>query len=183
MPSRPLHARPHTLYLLSSIRRFRRHNPFTIPLRTVPIPVLCLISKGTGVVHINDMMHRIEPLQWLFLNHGMTIEATFHSKDIEYFMIIMNPITITRRKSEWQAARNSGVPRCLLVSYLSVMADKYLNASSSCMIQVSPRIVQAKRSSSSICNFRSCSVSSCAIRTVSSVRRLCIVESITASTI
>ncbi|MCU6793546.1 helix-turn-helix domain-containing protein [Paenibacillus sp. WQ 127069] len=110
MPFRPLHARPHTLYLLSSIRRFRRHNPFTIPLRTVPIPVLCFISKGTGVVHINDMMHRIEPLQLLFLNPGMTIEATFHSKDIEYFMIIMNPITITRRKSQWQAARNSEIP-------------------------------------------------------------------------
>jgi AraC-like DNA-binding protein/ABC-type Fe3+-hydroxamate transport system substrate-binding protein len=104
MVSQQILARQHTLYILSSIRRFRRMKDFTIPLRSVPVSILCFITKGTGILSINDTLHPIEPLQLFYLVPGMMVEATAHSREIEYYIILIDQITVTKQRSRWKVS-------------------------------------------------------------------------------
>jgi AraC-like DNA-binding protein len=93
--------RQHIVYILSSIRKFHRIKDFTTHLRTVPVPMLCFITKGSGVLSINDTLHRIEPFQLFYLAAGLSIEATVHSSEFEYYVIILDQISVTKRMRQW----------------------------------------------------------------------------------
>ncbi|MFE5321925.1 AraC family transcriptional regulator [Paenibacillus sp. NPDC056579] len=103
---------PHTLYLLSSIRKYRSRKPVTVR-RRIPVPMLCFVVQGTGVLTLNESVHSIGPLQLFYLPPGTFVEAAAKSGSLEYYLIVIDARTAIKRKGHWQLAGSSELPPLL----------------------------------------------------------------------
>ncbi|MFC0215820.1 helix-turn-helix domain-containing protein [Paenibacillus chartarius] len=96
-----------TVYLLSSIRRLRRKT-LSSSRRTVPAAMLLFVAEGRGVLHVDQEHVAIDAPQWFFLAPGMKLQADVHSPEIEYYVIVLEPITIAKRRGRYTAAAHPG---------------------------------------------------------------------------
>ncbi|MDF2670452.1 MAG: btr 3 [Paenibacillus sp.] len=99
-----------TLYMLSSVRRFRRKKAFAIGRRTIPVPMLCMITRGHGELVINDIVHPIEPFQLYYLTPGMTVHASGSAQGIEYYVLLMDAIHAVKHKGRWMPGTAGSAP-------------------------------------------------------------------------
>ncbi|MCR8635094.1 AraC family transcriptional regulator [Paenibacillus radicis (ex Xue et al. 2023)] len=115
-----------TLYLLSSIRKFKRLDTFTIQRRTVPVPMLCFIAKGKGTLTVNDATYSVEPLQLFYFAPGMTLEAASRGKELEYYLIIIETVAAAKRNNHWKLQSSIGLLHSLPAGRLYIQDAKQL---------------------------------------------------------
>ncbi|MEI7026902.1 AraC family transcriptional regulator [Paenibacillus sp. y28] len=93
---------PRTLYLLSSVRKFRRTKGFRLSYKRLPAPALCFITKGKGSLRLNDTAHAVEPQQLYYMESGAEVEAEARTRETEYYVIFLEPLTASKRNGRWR---------------------------------------------------------------------------------
>ncbi|MFD0681080.1 MULTISPECIES: helix-turn-helix domain-containing protein [unclassified Paenibacillus] len=108
------------LYLLSSIRRINLTNNNTTRCRTSPAPTLVLFTKGNVKLSTNDNLWFAEPLQLYYFPSGMHVEATIQSEEVDYYMLIIKPLTLSRSNKQWLSFLSADAPSMLTTGRISL---------------------------------------------------------------
>jgi AraC-like DNA-binding protein len=87
-----LNANERIMLLLTSIHIRQLAKGRTKRARSVPVPLLCYMLKGTGTLRIDHTLFRLKPDQLFFIAPGTVLEATSDSEDAEYFLLALESV-------------------------------------------------------------------------------------------
>lgn len=110
--------------LLSSIRKRSRIKEFTIRKRRINAYMLCMVTDGEGILYIDDIPIRLQPLQLYHLTPGMVIEAAFTSSAAEYVLIHMELVRLSGQGFKWIVKDEADYPELLPSGLLQLQSVK-----------------------------------------------------------
>ncbi|CAG7631455.1 helix-turn-helix domain-containing protein [Paenibacillus allorhizosphaerae] len=90
------------LLLLSSIRKRRFQKSSIAQMLKIPGDLLCVVAQGSGMMRIDDHVFQMSPHQAFFLQTSMDVEVMLESGSAEYYVLLLRPIAVDRRKGEWE---------------------------------------------------------------------------------
>lgn len=100
-------AREWPVLLFSSIykRTFPKHPPVSTSRRSIFIPgyMLCLVTEGSGWIHIGGRFEKIGRGSCYFLTPGLSLELSLESDVLEYHLMMIRPLRLQKLGKRWQA--------------------------------------------------------------------------------
>ncbi len=96
------------LIFLSSIhkRRYRKYHTLQFP--KIPSDLLCVVTGGKGLVRIQNQMIPLDPNQIFYLKPSTEIEVMLESDYVNYYLLTLRPVTVTRKKGKWSCDVSKG---------------------------------------------------------------------------
>jgi len=98
------HKRPYTMYLLSSVRKYKRAHAVRLRRSPLPVPMLCWIAKGSGNATIDGTVYSVQPQQLWFLPAGSHLDASVTSQESVYYVVLFEALQAERRRGQWELA-------------------------------------------------------------------------------
>lgn len=89
-----LHEQP--LLLFSSIHIRRLAKSRTIRVSSVPVPLLCYLLRGDGLLRLGGTRFRLQSGQLYLIPPGVSLEATADSDEAEYVLLAMEGLALSR---------------------------------------------------------------------------------------
>ncbi len=114
------HRKTDTVYMFSSVHK--RKLPILRSTRTYKVPayILCFVTKGEGVLLLNQSICRIEPFELYLLVPGMTIETSSQAVGIEYYAVVFEPLDIHKAEERFSVAPISALSESLMPGRLFI---------------------------------------------------------------
>ncbi|WP_138753126.1 helix-turn-helix domain-containing protein [Paenibacillus sinopodophylli] len=103
----------HTMFVLSSIHEYRRTTRFSILHKPISFYVLGFITKGSGELILDQKSHSINALQPFFLTPGMNVSFLSQSDELDYILLLLEPVTLQRSKRQWLLSAQPELPTAL----------------------------------------------------------------------
>lgn len=109
----PVSGHEYSLLLLSSIRKRRYQKRHTLHKKHIPGDMLFVVTHGKGILCIDNQAFQIYPHQSFFLTQGMNIEVMLESDFIEFYIMIVKRVTVSKRKGGWSLSNAGSNPSLL----------------------------------------------------------------------
>ncbi|MNH92527.1 HTH-type transcriptional activator Btr [compost metagenome] len=94
------------LFLLSSIHRRRHLNDKPNRFRNIPTAFLCLVTQGTGLLHMDQARYDIKSNQLYMGASGASLTIEPQSGPLEYTVILMHQVGIDKQDGNWRVTTN-----------------------------------------------------------------------------
>ncbi|MDQ0918756.1 AraC-like DNA-binding protein [Paenibacillus sp. V4I5] len=122
----PVSGHEYSLLLLSSIRKRRYQKRNILQTRHIPGDMLFVVTQGNGHLCIDKQAFQIYPRQSYFLTQGMSIEVMSESELIEFYIMIIKRVTISKRKGGWSLSNEGASPSLLQTGRIQLKNAKQM---------------------------------------------------------
>ncbi|CAN7278427.1 AraC family transcriptional regulator [Paenibacillus sp. LjRoot153] len=100
----PVQGQEYSLLMLSSIRKRRFHKRNTLHIKNIPGEMLLVATQGRGILCIDNQAIPIKPNQTFYLIGSKPIEVMLESDFIEFYVLVIRRMTISKKKGSWHCA-------------------------------------------------------------------------------
>jgi len=105
--------RRRTTIYLSSIRKYNA-NRFAAQANVVPAHLLGCIARGSGTLIVDDRASRVGEMQPVLLMPGSRVRFIADGGDIEFYLLLLEPVTVNGRRRRRELSRLHEWPAPLL---------------------------------------------------------------------